>query len=49
MRDIGTYNVIPYKGDALTWVGHGLFDVLPWAIFGNDDGDPGPLINIFTN
>jgi hypothetical protein len=43
-RDIGTYNFIP-SGDLFENIGHGLADVLPWVIFGNDDDDPGLLIN----
>lgn len=26
-------------------IGHFFADILPWAIFGNDDDDPGPLAN----
>jgi type II secretory pathway pseudopilin PulG len=47
-RDIGTYNFVPsgsFWGDK----GHGLFDVVPWVLFGNSDDDWGPLINIFTD
>ncbi|MBQ1735944.1 MAG: DNRLRE domain-containing protein [Firmicutes bacterium] len=44
-RDIGTYNFHPadhtVKGDLL----HFRYDILPWIIFGNDDSDPGPIIN----
>lgn len=44
-RDIGTYNFFPtdhtLKGDLL----HFRYDILPWIIFGNDDSDPGPVIN----
>ena len=43
-RDIGTYNFSP-SGSVWGTVGHVFFDMVPWVIFGNDDGDPGPVIN----
>ncbi len=45
-RDIGTYNFVP-SGNLIENIGHGIFDVIPWALFGNSDDDWGPLINIF--
>lgn len=43
-RDVGTYNFSP-SGTTGGTVGHIIIDVLPWVLFGNDDDDPGPLIN----
>ena len=43
-RDIGTYNFSP-SGNPGGTIGHALLDVIPWIIFGNDDDDPGPIIN----
>lgn len=43
-RDVGTYNFCPSGAFLGPW-GHRFVDVLPWFIFGNDDDDPGPLIN----
>ena len=43
-RDVGTYNFsVPNGGWSSVW--HGVVDVAPWIIFGNDDDDPGPLEN----
>ena len=46
-RDIGTYNFCPsnelwYSKESL---GHLVIDIIPWIIFGNDDNDPGPIVN----
>ena len=46
-RDIGTYNFSPsnelwYSKESL---GHLVIDIIPWIIFGNDDNDPGPIVN----
>ncbi len=43
-RDIGTYNISP-SGTPLGTVGHFFYDIVPWIVFGNDDDDPGPIIN----
>ena len=43
-RDIGTYNCFP-SGTFFGSIGHFFFDMLPWYLFGNDDDDPGPLVN----
>ena len=43
-RDIGTYNYCP-SGGRWNNIGHFFVDILPWCIFGNNDSDPGPLIN----
>lgn len=43
-RDIGTYNFSP-SGTLSGDIGHGCFDILPWFFWGNDDDDPGFLIN----
>ena len=42
-RDVGTYNFVPSGG---FWgnIGHSLFDVLPWVLFGNNDDDREPSI-----
>ena len=47
-KDIGTYN---YSVPIDTWssVKHGVLDVAPWVIFGNNDNDPGPIINYFIS
>ena len=47
-RDVGTYNFCPSGAFLGRW-GHRLIDVLPRFIFGNDDDDPGPLINEIIN
>lgn len=44
VRDIGTYNFAP-SGTLWGDIRHFFVDMLPWAVFGNDDGDPGPLID----
>ena len=45
-KDIGTYNVVvPVNGWTGFW--HGVIDVVPWVLFGNNDNDPGPIINQF--
>lgn len=44
-RDIGTYNFYPYDGTMKGALMHFRYDILPWIIFGNDDSDPGPIIN----
>lgn len=43
-RDVGTYNFSHPEG---FWssICHGVLDVAPWIIFGNNDEDPGPIIN----
>lgn len=43
-RDVGTYNFSHPEG---VWssICHGVLDVAPWIIFGNNDEDPGPIIN----
>jgi RHS repeat-associated protein len=46
-RDIGTYNFSP-SGSILGSIGHFCFDMLPWLLFGNNDEDWGPLIDLFT-
>lgn len=50
-RDIGTYNFCP--SDELWYskasIGHFFADILPWFLFGNDDDDPGPIINEIIN
>ena len=43
-RDIGTYNYYVPK-DIWSSVGHAVVDVLPYLIFGNNDEDPGFIIN----
>ena len=43
-RDVGTYNYFVPTGTKGK-IMHTLFDVIPWIVFGNDDNDPGPLIN----
>ena len=43
-RDIGTYNYSP-SGTFFGSIGHFFADMLPWYLFGNDDDDPGPLVN----
>ena len=43
-RDMGTYNSF-VPNDFASSVGHAVFDVLPWIVFGNSDSDPGPIIN----
>ena len=43
-RDIGTYNFSP-AGTFWGSIGHFFADMLPWYLFGNDDDDPGPLLN----
>ncbi len=43
-RDIGTYNFYP-KINEEDLLGHTIADVIPYFIFGNDDDDPGPIIN----
>jgi len=45
-RDIGTYNVCPSE---ISYLGHFAFDILPWIAFGNDDDDPGPVLNMFIS
>ena len=47
-RDIGTYNFCP-SGTMWGDAGHVCVDILPWVIFGNDDSDPGPGINIINS
>ena len=47
-RDIGTYNMCP-SGTMWGDAGHVCVDILPWVIFGNDDSDPGPGINIINS
>ena len=43
-RDIGTYNYFVPE-DFWSTVGHAVVDVLPYFIFGNNDDDPGPIVN----
>ena len=43
-RDIGTYNYVVPK-NLLSKAGHIIIDVLPYFIFGNNDDDPGPIVN----
>ncbi len=43
-RDIGTYNFSP-SGTFWGGIGHFFADMLPWYLFGNDDDDPGPVVN----
>ncbi|MBE6632775.1 MAG: RHS repeat protein [Ruminococcaceae bacterium] len=43
-RDIGTYNFVNADG-IVGLIGHTFVDVIPYFIFGNNDEDPGPLIN----
>lgn len=43
-KDVGTYNFSPSGGFWGT-VGHIGLDVIPWFVFGNDDDDPGPIVN----
>ena len=43
-RDIGTYNISP---SGINPIGHLVYDIIPWIAFGNDDDDPGPIINNF--
>jgi len=45
-RDIGTYNFSP-SGTVVGDIGHIVLDVIPYFIFGNNDKDWGPLINVF--
>ena len=44
-KDIGTYNFCPYTNTVGSGIGHFVFDIAPWIIFGNNDEDPGPIIN----
>ena len=45
-RDIGTYNFCPSKkNDIVKNNCYFICDMLPWMIFGNDDHNPGQLIN----
>ena len=46
-RDIGTYNFSP-SDDLIGSIGHGIVDILPWLVFGNDDDDPGPVANFIV-
>ena len=39
---ISPSNELWYSKESL---GHFGFDVIPWIIFGNNDNDPGPVIN----
>ena len=43
-RDIGTYNYFVPK-DFWSGAGHFVVDVFPYFIFGNNDNDPGPIVN----
>ena len=43
-RDIGTYNFSP-SGTFWGSVGHVFVDIVPWILFGNDDNDPGFVVN----
>lgn len=43
-RDVGTYN-FSYPEGVWSSICHGVLDVAPWIIFGNNDEDPGPIIN----
>ena len=43
-RDIGTYNYFVPK-DFWSKAGHVVVDVIPYFIFGNNDNDPGPIVN----
>ena len=43
-RDVGTYNFSP-SGTFWGSVGHFFVDIVPWFLFGNDDDDPGPVLN----
>ena len=43
-RDIGTYNCFVPKG-FWSGAGHIIVDVVPYFIFGNNDNDPGPIVN----
>ncbi|MBQ8345840.1 MAG: hypothetical protein IJY42_06230, partial [Clostridia bacterium] len=43
-RDIGTYNFF-MPTDPWNTSLHIVFDVFPWVVFGNNDDDPGPIIN----
>ena len=43
-RDIGTYNVF-VPNDFGSTVGHIVIDVIPYLIFGNNDEDPGFIVN----
>jgi hypothetical protein len=47
--NIGTYNYWPSGGGLINDIMHGLFDVLPWIVFGNNDDDPGPVLNWILN
>jgi len=44
--DIGTYNLCPSEQ---SYLGHFAVDILPWIVFGNDDDDPGPILNSFID
>lgn len=38
-RDYGTFNVFNPEAGPIGWGGHALYDVLPWALWGNTESD----------